>query len=150
MKGIALSRCRKSDGMIFYCPHKKQLYTSSDYELDEGCNTPTTFDLHYDGDIFIGLYKNQANNNSIDPFPKGTSVLFPRKDPRSNDIITMHGTAISVYINTGSSQVPINNATSPLYIIRLGEGSTHNVSPDYLSTIVSEYSTASNKIRFPT
>jgi hypothetical protein len=42
MQGIALGRCRKSDGMIFYCPHNKQVYTSSDYKLDEGRSTPTT------------------------------------------------------------------------------------------------------------
>jgi len=30
MQGIALGRCRKSDGMIFYSPHTKELYTSSD------------------------------------------------------------------------------------------------------------------------
>jgi hypothetical protein len=45
MQGITLGRCRKSDGMIFYCPHTKRLYTSSDYKLDEGRNTPNTFNL---------------------------------------------------------------------------------------------------------
>ncbi len=45
MQGITLGRCRKSDGMIFYCPHNKQLYKSSDYKLDEGRSTPNTFNL---------------------------------------------------------------------------------------------------------
>lgn len=53
MQGISLGHCRKSDGMIFFCPHNKQLYTSSDYKLYEGLNTPNTFNLWYDGGIFI-------------------------------------------------------------------------------------------------
>jgi hypothetical protein len=45
-QGIALGRCRKSDGMIFYSPHTKELYISSDYKLDEGRHTPNAFNLH--------------------------------------------------------------------------------------------------------
>lgn len=45
MQGIALGHCRKSDGMIFYCPHNKQVYTSLDYKLDEGRHTPNTFNM---------------------------------------------------------------------------------------------------------
>ena len=64
MQGIALGRCRKSDGMIFYCPHNKQLYTSSDYKLDEGRHTPNTFNLRYDGGFFMGLYNHSSPTNS--------------------------------------------------------------------------------------
>jgi hypothetical protein len=69
MQGIALSRCRKSDGMIFYCPHNKQLYTSSDYKLDKGRHTPNTFNLKYDGGIFVGLYNPSSSITSTEPFP---------------------------------------------------------------------------------
>jgi hypothetical protein len=63
-KGIALGRCRKSDGMIFYCPRTRQLCVSSDYKLDEGRSTPTTFNLKYDGGIFLGLYNHHSKNNN--------------------------------------------------------------------------------------
>jgi len=40
-----LGRCWKTDGMIFYSPHSKELYVSSDYKLGEGHQTPTSFNL---------------------------------------------------------------------------------------------------------
>jgi hypothetical protein len=151
MQGIALGCCRKSDGMIFFCPHTKQLYTSSDYKLDEGRNTPNTFNLHYDGGIFVGLYNHQAHNNSIEPFPEGTSISFPSKHPNNNmDSILMRGTVISVPINNTTSQLPINDADCPPYVIRLIDGSIHKVSPDYLATIVNDNHNPQNKICFPT
>jgi hypothetical protein len=48
MQGIALGRCKKTDRMIFYSPHSKESYISSDYKLDEGWHTPTAFNLQYD------------------------------------------------------------------------------------------------------
>jgi hypothetical protein len=47
MQGIAIGRCRKLDGMLFYCPCTKRIYSSSDYKLDEHRNTPNflTFDM---------------------------------------------------------------------------------------------------------
>ncbi len=65
LQGIAIGPCRKSDGMLFYSPHTKAIYTSSDYKLDEGRSTPNTFILCYDGGIFIGLYSHQAPNTTI-------------------------------------------------------------------------------------
>jgi hypothetical protein len=55
MQGIAIGRCRKPDGMLFYSPHSKEILTSSDYKLDEDRHTPTAFNLPYDGGIFIGV-----------------------------------------------------------------------------------------------
>jgi hypothetical protein len=81
MQGIAMGHCHKLDGMIFYCPRNKQLYTSSDCKLDEGQHTPNTFNLRYDGGIFLGLYNHTSNNSSIEPFPEGTSVSFPFCSP---------------------------------------------------------------------
>ncbi len=104
MQGITLGSCWKSDGMLFYCPHNKQIYTSSDYKLDEGKNTPNTFNLHYDGGIFIGLYNNQSPNNSIKPFPEGTSVSYPTKCPHNpSNTILMRGTVISVPLSPSPS-----------------------------------------------
>jgi hypothetical protein len=150
MQGIALGRCRKSDGMIFFCPHNKQIYTSSDYKLDEGRNTPNTFNLHYDGGIFVGLYNNQSPNNSIEPYPEGTSVSFPVPCPTNpKDTIIMRGIVISVPLNNNASQLPVNDATSPPCIVRTVDGLTHRVSPDYLASIVNGPTNASNKISFP-
>jgi hypothetical protein len=76
MQGIALGQCHKSDGMLFYSPHTKELYTS-DYKLDEGCNTPNTFYLQYDGGIFVGLYNCSSHATTHEPFPEGTLLHFP-------------------------------------------------------------------------
>lgn len=56
LQGITLGRSRKADGMLFYNPATCQIYTSSDYTLDEGRSTPNAFNLRYDGGIFVGLY----------------------------------------------------------------------------------------------
>jgi hypothetical protein len=61
----------------------------------------------------------------------------------------MCGTVISVPINVDSSQLPLNDADAPPCVIHLVDGSTHNVSPDYLALIVNEYSSSSNKICLP-
>jgi hypothetical protein len=107
MQGIALGRCRKSDGMIFYCPHNKQLYTSTDYKLDEGRITPITFNLHYNGGIFVGLYNHPSSKTTTEPYPEGTSVSFPSTSPTDpNTTMTMRGTVISVPIHADSSQLP--------------------------------------------
>jgi hypothetical protein len=50
MQGIALGNCHKSDGMIFYCSHTKQFYTSSDYIL----STYDLMELSY-GNNFIQM-----------------------------------------------------------------------------------------------
>ncbi len=150
MQGIALGRCRKSDGMIFYCPHNKQIYTSSDYKLDEGRHTPNTFNLKYDGGIFVGLYNHSSPNNSIEPFPEGTSVSFPVKSPHDNtSTIRMRGTVISVPISSSNAQLPLTDDDAPPYVIRLVDGSVHKVSPEFLMSIVTDHISESPKICFP-
>jgi hypothetical protein len=132
MQGIALGRCRKSDGMLFLCPHNKQIYTSSDYKLDEGRNTPNTFDLKYDGGIFIGLYNHQSPIGSTESFPKGTPASFPTKCPHDpTKTSTMHGIIISVPLSLSSSQLPLDDPMSPPYTIWLIDGSIHKVSPEF-------------------
>lgn len=151
MQGIALGRCRKSDGMIFYCPHNKQLYTSSDYKLDEGRHTPNTFNLQYDGGIFVGLYNHGSPNSSVEPFPEGTSVLFPLQSHcDQNQTIQMRGTVISVPIPSNHSQLLMSDTDASPYVLRLVDGSIHKVSLDFLASIVDSPSSTSNKIRFPT
>ena len=61
-------------------PHTTAIYSSRDYKLDEGQNTPNTFNLHYEGCIFVGLYDTIAASNQVEPYPQGTSVVWPVKD----------------------------------------------------------------------
>jgi hypothetical protein len=150
MQGIALGCCCKSDGMIFYCPHNRQLYTSSDYKSDEGRNTPNTFNLHYDGGIFVGLYNHSTPTNLCEPFPEGTPVSFPIKSPHDGEhTIHMRGMVISVPISNSNAQLPMSDNDAPPYVVQLIDGSIHKVSPDFMLSIITEPSSESNKIRFP-
>jgi hypothetical protein len=148
MQGITLGRCRKSDGMIFYCPHTKQLYTSSDYKLDEG--TPNTFNLRYDSGIFVRLYNPSSSTSSCEPYPEGTQVSFPLKSSQNNNnTIIMNGTVISVPIPPASTQLPLSDADAPPYVIRLIDGSIHKISPDILASMVKTPIEDTNKSHFP-
>lgn len=151
MQGIALGRCCSSDGMIFYSPHTKELYTSSDYKLDEGRSTPpTTFNLRYDGGLFVGLYNSSSINSSIEPHPEGTSVSFPLKESgNSLGTVLRRGTVIPVPIPSPDSPLPLSVADAMPYVIHLVDGSVHKVTPDFVSTIVTTTSLDTNKIFFP-
>lgn len=116
MSGIAIGRDRKSDGLLFYCPHTKHIYTSSDYKLDEGRNTPNTFNLQYEGGIFVGLYDSCPNTSQVEPYPQGTSVVWPLQDANKR-IIHMRGTVISVPLPLSDSQLPASAEDAPPYII---------------------------------
>jgi hypothetical protein len=149
MQGIALGRCRKSDGMIFYSLHSKELYVSSDYKLDEGRHTPTAFNLHYDGGIFIGSYTHN-NSTSYEAYPEGTSVLFTKPSSSSSSTpVNMRGTVISVPIPNINSRLPTSDNTASPYVIQLVDGSIHQVSPDTMDLIVMPSSITSQKLRFP-
>jgi hypothetical protein len=149
MQGITLGRCHKSDGMIFYCPHTKRLYTSSNYKLDEGRNTPNTFNLRYDGGIFVGLYNRSSPTSSCEPFPEGTPVTFPLITSNKKDTIQMNGTVISIPIHSNGTQLPLNDSDAPPYVIKLVDGSVHKVSPDFLASIIKSTPNPDSKMCFP-
>lgn len=150
MQDIALGRCRKSDGMIFYSPHTKELYVSSDYKLDEGHHTPTMFNLHYDGEIFLELYNHTSKNSINEPFPQGTPVSFSTiSSNKLQSPIYMCAMVISVPITMSPSQLPLSDKDSPPCIIKLVDGFIHEVSPDLLEKIVVPPSLSSSKILFP-
>jgi hypothetical protein len=134
--------------MIFYSPHTKELYTSSDYKLDKGHNTPTIFNLQYDGGIFVGHYNSSSSATSIEPFPEGTSVSFPLKSAATNDVVHTRGIVISVPIPRCSSQLPATDQDAPPYTIWLIDGSVHSVSPDFLESIVTTKATSSHLPKF--
>jgi hypothetical protein len=149
MQGIAIGRCRKSDGMMFYCPCTKRIYSSSDYKLDENCNTPNLFNLRYDGRILIGLY-NPSSVSSSEPYLEGTPVSFPvESSSLGGHPITMRGIVISVPISTPTSQLPLSDGDAPPYTIRLVDGSTHKVSPDFMDKIQAVESSNKNGFTFP-
>jgi hypothetical protein len=148
-QGIALGRCRKSDGMIFYSLHTKELYISSDYKLDGGRHTPNAFNWHYDGGIFIGLY-NHKSPTTFEPFPQGTSVSFPVPSKNSSSSsIRMRGVFISVPIPKSSSSIPVSDNTVSPYVIQLIDGSFYPVSPDVMNDIVTTLVTPLFKVQFP-
>lgn len=138
MQGIAIGRCRKSDGMLFYCPCTKRIYSLSAYKLDEGRNAPNFFSLCYDGGIFIGLYNSSPTSSTIEPYPEGTPVSFPLKSSTSGGVpITMRGIIISVPISSPTAQLPLSDGDALPYTIKLVDGSVHKVSPDFMDAIVS-------------
>ncbi len=91
------------------------------------------------------FYNPSSVNSSTEPYPEGTSVSFPLKDPTiSSNTLMMHGTVILVPICPLNSQPPLSDADAPPYTIRLVDGSIHKVSPDFLSTIATMHSSDNN------
>ena len=115
LQGIVIGRCHQSDGLLFYSPHTRQIYHSSDYKLDEGRSTPNTFNLRYDGGIFVGLYDNGPPSLGTEPYPEGTTIVWPLR--QNNNMVKMHGTVISVPLSTTLTQLPSSSADEPPYTI---------------------------------
>jgi hypothetical protein len=106
MQGITLGCCRKSECMIFYCPHHKQLYATSDFKLD-GHHTPNTYNPQYDVGIFAGLYSHGSPNRSVELYPEGTSLSFPLQSSHDQrKTIQMQGAVISDPIPNNNAQLP--------------------------------------------
>ncbi len=100
--GIAIGWCRKLDGLLFYYPHTKTIYSSGDYKLDEGRNTPNTLNLHNECGIFVGLYGIISASTQVEPYAQGTSVVWHVEYINKN-IVKIHGTVISVPIPPNTS-----------------------------------------------
>ena len=107
-QGIVIGRDRKSDGILIYCPHMKQYYTTNSYKIDEGRSTANAFNLKYDGGIFIGLYDNGPSSQGVEPYPKGTGVL----------INNVRGTVISIPSPALDRRIP-DSDDQTYYVIRL-------------------------------
>jgi hypothetical protein len=134
MQGIAIGRCRKSDGVLFYNPATRQIYTSGDYTLDEGRNTPNTFNLRYDGGIFVGLYDQGARTN-VEPFPEGTPVVY--LTTLQGKKVKMRGHVTSVPFPPTPDQVlPATDDLEAPYTIELIDGSSYSISPRRMEDIV--------------
>ena len=117
LQGIVIGHCRQSDGLLFYSPHTKQVYRSSSYKLDEGRSTPNTFNLQYDGGIFVGLYGHGNTSFGTEPFPEGTGVQWPTKIDHKT--IYLQGMVVLVPLPQTSSQLPTSSETEPPYVVQL-------------------------------
>jgi len=126
IQGIVIGHCCQSDGLLFYSPHMQQIYHSSDYKLDEGHSMPNTFNLLYDGGIFVGLYDNGPPSLGTEPYPEGTTIVWPLH--QNDNTIKMHGTVISVPLLSTLMQLPSSSADEPPYTIQLIDGSTIHAS----------------------
>jgi hypothetical protein len=149
MAGIAVGHCRKSEGLLFCCPHNRQFYSSVDYKLDEGHSTPHTFNLSYDGGIFVGLYDHSPISAGVEPYLEGTPVVLSVPCSGSQEVVQMRGSVNSVPLLTLGDQLPISDRDSPPYVIHLVDGSIHRIPYDLMEDIVVSPTSSSPTISFP-
>eukprot|EP00957_Ditylum_brightwellii_P151935 11569763-Ditylum_brightwellii.AAC.1 len=76
MQGIAVSCSSVSNGIMFYCPHTKHVYTTFSYCLDKSGHTVAAFNLRYD--------------SVPEPYPLGTEVAYVH-----NNGVTIQGSVSS-------------------------------------------------------
>ena len=119
-----------------------------DYKLDEGRSTPHTFNLCYDGGIYVGFYDHSPSSTGIEPYPEGTSVMLTIPSPGTSDVIKMHGLVISVPLPLLDDQLPNSDQDSPPYVICLVDGSIHKVTYDLMEDIVIPPISSSPQISF--
>eukprot|EP00957_Ditylum_brightwellii_P010908 826647-Ditylum_brightwellii.AAC.1 len=59
---------------MMFCPFNQRVYHTNNYRLDESGHAATSFNLHYNGGMFIGLYSSNKKSSSSPPelCPPGT------------------------------------------------------------------------------
>jgi len=120
-----------------------------DYKLDEGRSTPHTFNLCYDGGIYVGFYDHSPSSTGIEPYPEGTSVMLTIPSPGSSNVIKMRGSVISVPLPLLDDQLSNSDQDSPQYDIHLVDGSIPKVTYDLMEDIVIPPIPSSTQISFP-
>lgn len=86
-----------------------------------------------------------------EPFPEGTPVSYPTKlNPSSNTATYIRGLFISVPISNKQNCLPISDKDASPYIIKLVDGSIHQVSPNVIEQFVIFSPSSTKKIRFLT
>eukprot|EP00957_Ditylum_brightwellii_P149408 11379133-Ditylum_brightwellii.AAC.1 len=83
--GIVVGQSNNSDGMMFFCPFNKEVYTTSQYHLNEISHTADDINLQYDSGMLIDLYLSQSMSKSKistppEQYPPGTEISFIRTD----------------------------------------------------------------------
>eukprot|EP00957_Ditylum_brightwellii_P003961 301664-Ditylum_brightwellii.AAC.1 len=117
LQGIAVGRSLDLDCMMMFCPFNQRVYHTNNYCLDESGHTATSFNLHYDGGMFIGLYSLDKKLPSSPPelYPPGTEVSFLQSDG-----VRIWGSVISVPI--GDPLKKSHPSSHLSYSIRLVNG----------------------------
>eukprot|EP00957_Ditylum_brightwellii_P156911 11942119-Ditylum_brightwellii.AAC.1 len=131
LQGITVSQSDDSNGMIFFCPFNKEVYTTSQYCLDESGHTAQDFNLHYDGGMFLSLYCSSSKTTTPAPpeeFPPGTEVSFVQGDG-----VCIWGSVIAVPTSDSSSKS--HSASCDSYTIWFVNGSIKHVSHSIMATI---------------
>ena len=72
---ICLGRDDASNQLEFYHPPTRQLLYSDDYILDKNLCSGPTFNLDYDGGLYLHKYKDHQDEENISPFPPGHAMF---------------------------------------------------------------------------
>mmetsp|Transcript_14188 Transcript_14188/g.20773 ORF Transcript_14188/g.20773 Transcript_14188/m.20773 type:complete len:182 (-) Transcript_14188:926-1471(-) len=130
LQGIAVGRSNISDCMMMFCPFNQRVYHANKYRLDGSGHAATSFNLHYDGGMFIRLYSSDRKSSSSPPelYPPDTEVSFLRTDG-----VHIRGSVISVPI--GDPLQKSHPSTHLSYSIRLVNGDIEQVSPSTMAAI---------------
>eukprot|EP00957_Ditylum_brightwellii_P185579 14128954-Ditylum_brightwellii.AAC.1 len=106
--------------------------------LDESRHTATSFNLKYNGGMFIGLYSADKQSSSLpELYPLGTDILSCQSDD-----VRIRGSVIGIPIEEPSTKSP--SLSIQHYTIRLVDGNIKQVSSPTMATITC------NKIKPPT
>eukprot|EP00957_Ditylum_brightwellii_P177293 13506164-Ditylum_brightwellii.AAC.1 len=113
-----------------FCPFNQRVHHTNNYCLDESGHTATSFNLQYNGGIFIGLYSSDKKLSSSPPelYPLGTDVSFLQPDE-----VHILGSAISV--QNGEPLQKSCPSSHLSYSIRLVDGNIKQVSPSTMAAI---------------
>eukprot|EP00957_Ditylum_brightwellii_P115685 8823999-Ditylum_brightwellii.AAC.1 len=82
-KCICVGQDIKSDGLLFYIPHTKQLISSSDYYLDPTIPSVPTFNLHYNDGIHFNFYHDCCETFRSPQFQPSDHVFITQDDGTS-------------------------------------------------------------------
>eukprot|EP00957_Ditylum_brightwellii_P148359 11294601-Ditylum_brightwellii.AAC.1 len=131
LQGIAVGRRDDLDCMMMFCPFNQRVYHTNIYHLDESGHTATSFNLHYDRGMFIGLYSSDKKSSSSPPelYTLGTEVSFSRPDG-----MRIWGSVISALI--GDPLKKSHPSSHLSYSTRLGNGNIKQVSPSTMAAII--------------
>ena len=72
---ICLGRDDASNQLEFFHPPTRQLLYSDDYILDKNLCSGPTFNLDYDGGLYLHKYKDHHDEDNISPFPPNHSMF---------------------------------------------------------------------------
>ena len=75
LRCICIGRDDTSNQLEFFHPPSRQLVYSDDFVLDKHLCSGPTFNLDYDGGLYINKYKDYQDDENISPFPPDHSMF---------------------------------------------------------------------------